>query len=297
MAGQPGAAAAAAVGGAQPAAQSPSHRGVHRSISATHAKPNRRASSGGGTIGETLRTGPQPQVPTTPSNNHQSGFKRQNTVDSATIKENSARLNSRPASAQPKTATDNSIQVASKARTVSKNTTLSLGTTVGRRSTISYDGKSDSMEKTNIGDLPGSEAIGGGDSLRPAKGHVKSASVSSSGPESATDPLRSSRTSGGPGGILSTSTVGTGVRSGHGSGAAGSVASSAGGQQAFPRNASSRSTFHSGQTRPRPAAAAYGHHGGPLAGAAAGGPGGPHDSHARPSFFSKFSLKGFTKRI
>ncbi|CAH1974974.1 unnamed protein product [Acanthoscelides obtectus] len=255
MAGQPGAAAAAAVGGAQPAAQSPSHRGVHRSISATHAKPNRRASSGG----ETLRTGPQPQVPTTPSNNHQSGFKRQNTVDSATIKENSARLNSRPASAQPKTATDNSIQVASKARTVSKNTTLSLGTTVGRRSTISYDGKSDSMEKTNIGDLPG-------------------------------------RTSGGPGGILSTSTVGTGVRSGHGSGAAGSVASSAGGQQAFPRNASSRSTFHSGQTRPRPAAAAYGHHGGPLAGAAAGGPGGPHDSHARPSFFSKFSLKGFTKR-
>lgn len=31
----------------QPTAQSPSHRGVHRSISATHAKPNRRASSGG----------------------------------------------------------------------------------------------------------------------------------------------------------------------------------------------------------------------------------------------------------
>ncbi|VEN57961.1 unnamed protein product, partial [Callosobruchus maculatus] len=135
MAGQPGAAAAVA-GGAQPAAQSPSHRGVHRSISATHSKPNRRASSGGGTIGETLRTGPQPQVPTTPSNNHQSGFKRQNTVDSATIKENSARLNSRPASAQPKTATDNR-------------------TTVGRRSTISYDGKSDSMEKTNLSDLPG----------------------------------------------------------------------------------------------------------------------------------------------
>nr|CAH7745351.1 unnamed protein product [Callosobruchus chinensis] len=201
MAGQPGAAAAVA-GGAQPAAQSPSHRGVHRSISATHSKPNRRASSGG----ETLRTGPQPQVPTTPSNNHQSGFKRQNTVDSATIKENSARLNSRPASAQPKTATDNR------------------------------------------------------------------------------------------GGVLSTSTVGGGVRGGHG-GPGGSVASGAGGQQAFPRNASSRSTFHSGQTRPRPAAAAYGHHGGLQAGGgAAGGPGVPHDSHARQSFFSKFSLKGFTKR-
>jgi hypothetical protein len=59
-------------------------------------------------LGETLRTGPQPQVPAPQSNNHQSGFKRQNTVDSATIKENSARLNARPASAQAKTATENS---------------------------------------------------------------------------------------------------------------------------------------------------------------------------------------------
>jgi hypothetical protein len=42
------------------------------------------------------------------------------------------------------------IQPPSKARTVSKNTTLSLGTTVGRRSTISYDGKSESTEKTNL---------------------------------------------------------------------------------------------------------------------------------------------------
>ncbi|RZC41479.1 serine/threonine-protein kinase MARK2, partial [Asbolus verrucosus] len=134
------------VGAPQPTAQSPSHRGVHRSISATHAKPNRRASSGG----ETLRTGPQPQVPAPQSNNHQPGFKRQNTVDSATIKENSARLNARPASAQVKTATENSIQAPSKARTVSKNTALSLGTTVGRRSTISYDGKSESTEKTNL---------------------------------------------------------------------------------------------------------------------------------------------------
>lgn len=42
------------------------------------------------------------------------------------------------------------IQAPSKARTVSKNTALSLGTTVGRRSTISYDGKSESTEKTNL---------------------------------------------------------------------------------------------------------------------------------------------------
>lgn len=59
-------------------------------------------------VGETLRTGPQPQVAAPQTNNHQIGFKRQNTVDSATIKENSARLNARPASAQPKTATENS---------------------------------------------------------------------------------------------------------------------------------------------------------------------------------------------
>jgi serine/threonine protein kinase len=250
MSGQP------PVGAPQPTAQSPSHRGVHRSISATHAKPNRRASSGGGTIGETLRTGPQPQVPAPQSNNHQSGFKRQNTVDSATIKENSARLNARPASAQAKTATENSIQPPSKARTVSKNTTLSLGTTVGRRSTISYDGKSESTEKTNLTTEAPSSGEGGGtgDSLRPAKGHVKSASVSSSGPEPASDPLRTSRTSASPATTR---------------------------QPAFPRNTSSRSTFHSGQTRPR---ATY----------AQASPG--DSPHTRPSFFAKFSLRGFTKR-
>lgn len=60
--------------------------------------------------GETLRMGPQPQVPVATTNNHQPGFKRQNTVDSATIKENSARLNPRPASAQPKPATENSMK-------------------------------------------------------------------------------------------------------------------------------------------------------------------------------------------
>ncbi|CAH0546175.1 unnamed protein product [Brassicogethes aeneus] len=241
------------VGAPQPTAQSP-HRGVHRSISATQSKPNRRASSGGGTIGETLRTGQQ-QVPATQSNNHQSGFKRQNTVDSATIKENSVRHNSRPASAQPKTATENSIQATTKARPVSKNPPLSLGPAVGRRSTISYDAKSESTEKTNMAaDLPSSENAGAGDTLRPGKGHVKSASVSSGGPEPATDPLRTSRQSASPAATRQ--------------------------QQAFPRNTSSRSTFHSGQTRQRATYAA----------------GSPADAHTRPSFFSKFSLKGFTKR-
>lgn len=35
------------------------------------------------------------------------------------------------------------------------------------------------------------ENVGSGDTLRPGKGHVKSASVSSSGPEATTDTLRS----------------------------------------------------------------------------------------------------------
>ncbi|XP_044764173.1 serine/threonine-protein kinase MARK2-like isoform X2 [Coccinella septempunctata] len=237
----------------QPTAQSPSHRGVHRSISATHAKPNRRASSGG----DNLRIALQPQVPSTQTNNHQSsGFKRQNTVDSATIKENSARINARPASAQPKTNTDNSITAPAKGRTVSKTTGISLGTTVGRRSTISYDNKSESIEKTNLAaEVPSTgESVGSGDTLRPGKGHVKSASVSSSGPEATTDTLRSSRTSASPATTR---------------------------QQAFPRNTSSRSTFHSGQTRPRPSYTQ----------------GSPGDSpHSRTSFFSKFTLKNFTRR-
>ena len=53
-------------------------------------------------------------------------------------------------------------------------------------------------------------------------------------------------------------------------------------QPAFPRNTSSRSTFHSGQTRPR---ATY----------AQASPG--DSPHTRPSFFAKFSLRGFTKRL
>lgn len=59
-------------------------------------------------IGETLRPNPQAQVVQQTNNHQTSGFKRQNTVDSATIKENTARINARPASAQPKSTTENS---------------------------------------------------------------------------------------------------------------------------------------------------------------------------------------------
>ncbi|XP_030556935.1 serine/threonine-protein kinase MARK2 isoform X9 [Drosophila novamexicana] len=195
--------------------QSPTHRGVHRSISASSTKPSRRASSGA----ETLRVGP-PNATTTvtaaaigvapvnPSNNYNavgsaadrasvgSNFKRQNTIDSATIKENTARLaaqNQRPASATQKmlTTTDTSLNSPAKPRTTAKydptngNRTVS-GTSgiIPRRSTTLYE-KTSSTEKTNV---------------IPAETKMASA-------------VKSSR---------------------H-----------------FPRNVPSRSTFHSGQTRAR----------------------------------------------
>ncbi|XP_037031759.1 serine/threonine-protein kinase MARK2-like isoform X16 [Bradysia coprophila] len=150
------------------AVQSPTHRGVHRSISASSTKPSRRASSGA----ETLRTGPTAAVATTNSgNNHtstttsstsdrssiSSNFKRQNTIDSASIKENTARLaaqNQRPASAQPKSvATTDSSSSPAKPRTAPKfdppigNRTVGpSGNAVPRRSTTLYE-KTSSTEK------------------------------------------------------------------------------------------------------------------------------------------------------
>lgn len=245
--------------------QSPTHRGVHRSISASSTKPSRRASSGG----ETLRVGPTAAVAaaaaaagggvggggggggssatgansaaaggasaasgpgaaavnnTALSNNHSSGassgasertsvssnFKRQNTIDSATIKENTARLaaqNQRPASSitKPITSADNSsISSPAKPRTTStaagkfdpSNGNRTVGPSAGgmmpRRSTTLYE-KTSSTEKTNA---TTDSAMVNRNSLTPA--------------------VNSSRQ-----------------------------------PVAFPRNVPSRSTFHSGQTRSR----------------------------------------------
>ncbi|XP_039228643.1 MAP/microtubule affinity-regulating kinase 3 isoform X24 [Drosophila yakuba] len=160
--------------------QSPTHRGVHRSISASSTKPSRRASSGA----ETLRVGPTNAAASVaaaagavgavnPSNNYNaagsaadrasvgSNFKRQNTIDSATIKENTARLaaqNQRPASATQKmlTTADTTLNSPAKPRTATKydptngNRTVS-GTSgiIPRRSTTLYE-KTSSTEKTNV---------------------------------------------------------------------------------------------------------------------------------------------------
>ncbi|XP_064542498.1 MAP/microtubule affinity-regulating kinase 3 isoform X6 [Drosophila montana] len=187
--------------------QSPTHRGVHRSISASSTKPSRRASSGA----ETLRVGPPNAntavtaaaigvAPVNPSNNYNavgsaadrasvgSNFKRQNTIDSATIKENTARLaaqNQRPASATQKmlTTTDTSLNSPAKPRTTAKydptngNRTVS-GTSgiIPRRSTTLYE-KTSSTEKTNV--IP---AETNGSAANAGKGHTKSASISSPRP-------------------------------------------------------------------------------------------------------------------
>ncbi|XP_053669981.1 MAP/microtubule affinity-regulating kinase 3 [Anopheles nili] len=230
----------AAAGNSQ--VQSPTHRGVHRSISASSTKPSRRASSGGetlqifqrfitgvgpttavaaaaaaaavgaggggvgggggggGVVGNITSTGGAGaaigggtggggttgvtgnSVLGGANSNHSSGtgggggasertsissnFKRQNTIDSATIKENTARLaaqNQRPASSitKPITSVDNSsISSPAKARTTSSSTSTkydpsngarTVGPSAGlmpRRSTTLYE-KTSSTEKTN----------------------------------------------------------------------------------------------------------------------------------------------------
>ncbi|XP_014250001.1 serine/threonine-protein kinase MARK2-like isoform X7 [Cimex lectularius] len=200
-------------------ANSPSHgnsRSVHRSISSSGTKPSRRASSA---AADTLR-GVSTGTNTTMNHNHitsgsvtqGSNFKRQNTVDTATIKENTARLNSRPAKNATSTlpVLDTSgVSSPGKPRGVTKSNTMSgnrslatttatAGGTVSRRSTFSYDTKSSSNEKTNTAGETPKSGVGGV-------------------------------------GVVSVSATNRG-----------------GFQQPFPRNVPSRSTFHSGQNRQRP---------------------------------------------
>ncbi|XP_071582726.1 serine/threonine-protein kinase MARK2 isoform X4 [Temnothorax nylanderi] len=291
-------------GGTGGAVQSPSHRGVHRSISASNPKPSRRASSGG----ETLRPSPgnatnhnhaTAVTGTTVTGSGGSNFKRQNTVDAATIKENSARVSatrpSAPKNSQPPGQLDTSVGTSpgGKAR-VNKSNTMNAGVgggrpltspapgSVGRRSTISYEQaktSSSSTERTN-------EVPSLGEGTRPTRGHTKSASISASHRSSSgvppsdhslldpqprnahnsllatADPLRQSL------GVCTSNRLTTTTT------------------PAFPRNVPSRSTFHSGQNR-----AQRNHTQGHTQ---------TQDTNAisplaRPSFFSKLSSK-FSKR-
>ncbi|XP_018350980.1 PREDICTED: serine/threonine-protein kinase MARK2-like isoform X7 [Trachymyrmex septentrionalis] len=243
-------------GGTGGAVQSPSHRGVHRSISASNPKPSRRASSGG----ETLRGAPSPGnatnhnhatavTGTTVTGSGGSNFKRQNTVDAATIKENSARV-----SASRPSATKNS-QSPGQLDTMTMFI-LGVGTSPGGKARV---GKSNTM---NAG-------VGGGRPLTsPAPGSVGRRSTISYD-QAKTSSASTERTNEVPSlGVCTSNRLATTTTA------------------AFPRNVPSRSTFHSGQNR-----AQRNHTQGhtqtqdtnaisPL---------------ARPSFFSKLSSK-FSKR-
>lgn len=305
-------------------------RSVHRSISATSSKPGgRRASSGGETreaatnasaSGATATSaaaaasgtpttagvnassaGSRASTAATPtSGNHISSsgaptnfFRRQNTVDSATIKETSARLGAAnaagggPTGVRPlaspaaiKNATANATANAgaaspstslfgkprglTKSNTMAANANRTLGpagtASVGRRSTIGYESKSSSSEKTNT---IGSDALStAGRTVSGAPGTAGSVGGSSSGAGTPT------------GGTAGSSSVASRFTPGP-----------------FPRNVPSRSTFHSGQNRPRNQAATYGGATGGMAGADSSGLG----PSSRTSFFSKLSSR-FSKR-
>ncbi|XP_059481478.1 serine/threonine-protein kinase MARK2-like isoform X5 [Neocloeon triangulifer] len=312
-------------------AQSPSHghRGVHRSISATNSKPSRRASSGGESLRESpagskdstaaaaTPSGGAPAL--TPGTNHNhsavtsSNFKRQNTVDSATIKENTARINSasaaasgtgRPSAAKSTVSNIPSLDTSgnsaspkprgvTKSNTMTGNRSLAAGS-VGRRSTISYEAKTASTEKTNavggsLADTPSAVAESAPPlppSRSASRGHAKSASISSSTAASATGPTSTLAT-------RATNELDSSLDPLRSSSNRTPASPAASNRQPFPRNVPSRSTFHSGQNRQRNHASGVGGY----------GPGTPLQSQdtsalghsARTSFFSKLSSR-FSKR-
>ncbi|XP_042242815.1 MAP/microtubule affinity-regulating kinase 3-like isoform X12 [Homarus americanus] len=262
------------------AAQSPSHshRGVHRSVSATNSKPSRRASSGG----ETIRGGGTTPVSTN-AHNHAgtNNFRRQNTVDSATIKENTARLaqGGVPTTSASRSAALKNQNITAldptgapgkpggaggatspgvgKSRVQKSNTMTTRIGGSGRRSTYSYDAnKASSTEKTNITNVPDSASvhIPVRRSFFPARLACKTLSgfIRGSSNKTPVSPVSTNR-------------------------------------NPFPRNHTSRSTFHSGQNRRNNNT--YGGVGAPLT---------TQDTSAlsstsRTSFFSKLSSK-FSKR-
>ncbi|KAK9294337.1 hypothetical protein QLX08_011010 [Tetragonisca angustula] len=204
-------------GGTGGAVQSPSHRGVHRSISASNPKPSRRVSSGL----ETLRAAPSPGNAT--NHNHAtattggtvtgssgSNFKRQNTVDAATIKENTARVSA----SRPSAPKNSPGQLDTMTMFI-----LGVGTSPGGRA---WAGKSNTM---NAG-------VGGGRPLTsPAPGSVGRRSTISYD-QAKTSSSSTERTNDAPSlGVSPSNRLATPTT------------------PAFPRNVPSRSTFHSGQNR------------------------------------------------
>ncbi|XP_045138308.1 serine/threonine-protein kinase MARK2-like isoform X4 [Portunus trituberculatus] len=308
------------------AAQSPSHshRGVHRSVSATNSKPSsRRASSGGG--------GTTPVSTNAQNHAGTNNFRRQNTVDSATIRENTARLaqggvpttsSSRsaalknqnitaldPSGAPSKTGAGAGAATSpgvGKSRTAQKSNTITTRMSgSGRRSTITYDpSKASSTEKTNITNVPDSAS---GVAAVPLLPGAPPSCVVGAPVDSLSHGHPSTATNSRPAkGHFKSASISAGTGAGPGrvdlspldhpldplrssSSNKTPVSPVSTNRNPFPRNHQSRSTFHSGQNRRNNNT--YGGVGAPLT---------TQDtsvlsSASRTSFFSKLSSK-FSKR-
>ncbi|XP_069990830.1 MAP/microtubule affinity-regulating kinase 3 isoform X21 [Penaeus vannamei] len=253
------------------AAQSPSHshRGVHRSVSATNSKPSRRASSGG----ETIRAG----AATSPGVG-KSRVQKSNTMTNRPIGSGSARRSTYSYDANKASSTEktNITNVPDSASGVAAVPLLP-----GAPPSSAVGAPVDSLS-------PGHPSAA--TNSRPAKGHFKSASISAgtgAGPgrvdlsplDHPLDPLRSRSVASRPSGdhmrMLSSSNK--------------TPVSPISSSNRFPRNVPSRSTFHSGQNRQNNNT--YRGVGAPLT---------TQDTSAlsstsRTSFFSKLSSK-FSKR-
>jgi len=252
------------------------HKGVQRSISASSKQ--RRGSTGA--EANSVMAGPPPNAKN--NNVTTSGFRRQNTVDPATIKENSTRYSGMPPSSRPSTANPPSTKgvispgsthtpdtrvTSPKVRGITKSNTMSNAT---GRSVIGpvnmHDNKRRSAYETSVGRDGGPGKLSG------------STDKTSIGLEQS-DVLQSNKLP------LSPSSRREMVGSGGSAGVGG---------QSFSRNVPERSTFHSGMKHNSRGAKSVG----------SGGYGLPTSSQdtssinpaTRPSnFFSKLSSK-FSKR-
>lgn len=284
----PAVAAPAGNGVTQAPGQSPSHggagahrdhRGVQRSISASSKQ--RRGSTGA--EANSVIAGPQPNARN--NNVTSSGFKRQNTVDTATIKENTTRYSGMPPSSRPSTANAPSTKgvispgsthtptpdtriTSPKVRGITKSNTMSNAT---GRSVGGQVGMHDKQRRSAY------EPSGGRDG---AAGKLSGSTDKTSIGLEHSDVSQANKLP------LSPSSRGGVVGSG---GSAGGV-----GAPSFSRNVPERSTFHSGMKAHNRGAKAVG----------SGGYGLPTSSQdtssinpaTRPSnFFSKLSSK-FSKR-
>jgi len=232
----PGGGGGGSVGGGAPSAPSPAHtgtgggvgghRGVQRSISATSSNKPRRGSTevGNSDIAGSQApapSGPPTAVPRTSTNNNQtstnSNFKRQNTVDSATIKENTARLSQSAATpTRPSTA---------------KTPSFSSGSSDSRTPT-SPSGKRGITKSNTMSNATGRTAVG-----MPA--HNRRSAIDPSG-------LKMSSSTDKTNALGGQDNLNASLKN------AVSPGASRGGPAAFQRQVPARSTFHSGQTR-RPA--------------------------------------------